>query len=62
MATAVWTDNGTDPEVYPPMNIANPPVYSNGDKTVTVSLKSSYKWSNGQTITANDLHVLHRPG
>ena len=37
------------------MSIANPPVYSNGDKTVTISLKSSYKWSNGQPITANDM-------
>jgi peptide/nickel transport system substrate-binding protein len=51
----LWTINGTDPEVYAPMSIANLPVYSNGDKTVTVSLKSSYKWSNGQTITANDI-------
>ena len=51
----LWTINGTDPEVYAPMSIANPPVFSNGDKTVTVSLKSSYKWSNGQPITANDL-------
>jgi peptide/nickel transport system substrate-binding protein len=50
-----WTVFGTDPELYPPMSIANPVVYSNGDKTVTISLKSSYKWSNGQTITANDI-------
>ena len=51
-----WTVNGTDPELYPPMSIADPPVYSNGDKSnCTVSLKSSYKWSNGQPITANDI-------
>jgi peptide/nickel transport system substrate-binding protein len=50
-----WTVFGTDPELYPPMSIANPVVYSNSDKTVTISLKSSYKWSNGQTITANDI-------
>jgi peptide/nickel transport system substrate-binding protein len=50
-----WTVYGTDPELYPPMSIANPAVYSNGDKTVTVSLKSSYTWSNGQPITANDI-------
>jgi peptide/nickel transport system substrate-binding protein len=50
-----WTVYGTDPELYAPMSIANPPVYSNGDKTVTVSLKSSYKWSNGQPVTANDI-------
>ena len=50
-----WTVNGTVPEVEPNMSIANPPVYSNGNKTVTISLKSNYKWSNGQPITANDL-------
>ncbi len=50
-----WTVFGTDPELYPPMSIANNAVYSNGDKTVTISLKSSYTWSNGQPITANDI-------
>jgi peptide/nickel transport system substrate-binding protein len=50
-----WTVNGVVPEVEANMSIANTPVYSNGDKTVTISLKSSYKWSNGQPITANDL-------
>jgi len=50
-----WTVNGVVPEVDSSMSIANPAVYSNGDKTVTISLKSSYKWSNGQPITANDL-------
>ena len=50
----LWTINGTDPEVYPPMSIATA-AYSGGDKTVTISLKSSYKWSNGQPITANDI-------
>ena len=49
-----WTVYGTDPELYPPMSVANAPVYSNGDKTITISLKSSYTWSNGQPITAND--------
>jgi peptide/nickel transport system substrate-binding protein len=51
----IWTVNGVAPEPVPSLSIANTPVYSNGDKTVTVSLKSSYKWSNGQPITANDL-------
>jgi len=50
-----WTVNGTDPELDPAMSIANTPSYTNDDKTVTISLKSSYKWSNGQPITANDL-------
>jgi len=50
-----WTVNGTDPELDPALSIANTPVYSNGDKTLSISLKSSYKWSNGQPITANDI-------
>ena len=50
-----WTVNGVEPELNPSLSIANPAVYSNGDKTVTISLKSSYKWSNGQPITANDI-------
>jgi len=50
-----WTVNGVEPVLDPPLSIANPPVYSNGDTTVTFSLKSSYKWSNGQPITANDV-------
>jgi len=36
-------------------SIARPAAYSNGNKTVTISLKSSYKWSNGRPVTANDL-------
>jgi len=50
-----WTVYGTAPVLYPPMSLANNPVYSNGDKTVTISLKSTYTWSNGQPITANDI-------
>ena len=37
------------------MSIANPPVYSNGDKTVSITMKSNWKWSNGQPLTAKDL-------
>ncbi len=50
-----WPVNGTVPEIDPSMSIANPPVYSDGDKTVSITMKSNYKWSNGQPITANDL-------
>jgi len=50
-----WTVNGVVPELNPSMSIARPAAYSNGNKTVTISLKSSYKWSNGRPITANDL-------
>jgi peptide/nickel transport system substrate-binding protein len=50
-----WAVNGVTAEVYQPMSIADPPVWSNGDKTLSITMKSNYKWSNGQPITANDL-------
>jgi peptide/nickel transport system substrate-binding protein len=49
-----WPVNGTVPEIDPSMSIANPPVYSNGNKTVSITMKSNYKWSDGKPITAND--------
>ncbi len=49
-----WTVNGTTAEQYPPMSLANAPVYSNGDKTVSITMKG-WKWSDGSPITANDL-------
>jgi len=49
-----WTVNGTTAEVDPALSLANAPVYSNGDKTVSVTMKG-WKWSDGTPITANDL-------
>jgi peptide/nickel transport system substrate-binding protein len=37
-----------------PLSPANPPVYSNGGKTVIVTMKG-WKWSNGETVDANSL-------
>jgi peptide/nickel transport system substrate-binding protein len=50
-----WTVNGVVPEVEQNMSIANVPQYSDGNKTVTITMKSNYKWSNGKPLTANDL-------
>jgi peptide/nickel transport system substrate-binding protein len=49
-----WTVNGTSAELNPSMSMANTPVYSNGNKTVKITLKG-WKWSDGQPVTANDL-------
>jgi peptide/nickel transport system substrate-binding protein len=49
-----WFGNGVAPVMVPSMSLADPPAYSNGDKTVTVRLKSSYRWSDGQPITSKD--------
>jgi peptide/nickel transport system substrate-binding protein len=37
-----------------PLSPASPPVYRNGGKTVTVSMKG-WKWSNGEPVDANSL-------
>jgi peptide/nickel transport system substrate-binding protein len=50
-----WTVNGVVPEVVDSMSPANQPVYSDGDKTLTITMKSNYKWSDGKPVTANDL-------
>jgi peptide/nickel transport system substrate-binding protein len=49
-----WYGNGVRPVVVPAMSLADPPVYSDGDKTVTVRIKTSYRWSDGQPLTARD--------
>lgn len=36
------------------LSMANPPVFSDGGRTVTMTLKN-YKWSNGKPVTARDL-------
>ena len=50
-----WFGNGVVPTESAAMSLASPPAWSNGDKTVTVTLKSNYKWSNGQPVTARDV-------
>lgn len=57
-----WFGNGSTPNLDPALSLANQPSYSNGSKTVTVSLKN-YKWSNGEAVTATDvmfwMNMLH---
>jgi peptide/nickel transport system substrate-binding protein len=50
----LWIVNGVHPVEYKPMSMANDPVYTNSDKTVTVTLKG-WTWSDGQPITSKDL-------
>jgi peptide/nickel transport system substrate-binding protein len=49
-----WTGDGTSPAVDNQLSIADPPTYSNGDRTVTVRLRN-YNWSNGKPVTARDV-------
>ena len=49
-----WYGNGVRPVVVPSMSLADTPVYSNGDKTVTIHMKANYRWSDGQPVTSKD--------
>jgi peptide/nickel transport system substrate-binding protein len=50
-----WLTNGVEPKETPAMSLANDPVWSNGDTTVSLTLKPNYKWSNGQPLTSQDI-------
>ena len=50
-----WLVNGVGPKEAPALSLASDPRVSNGDKTFTVTLKSSYKWSDGKPITSQDI-------
>lgn len=49
-----WYGVGTTPNINYPLSIAKPPKYSNGNKTVTITL-NDYKWSDGTPVTARDV-------
>jgi peptide/nickel transport system substrate-binding protein len=49
-----YAPDGSDPTVDPALSPANTPVWSNGDMTMTITVKP-WKWSNGQTLSSKDL-------
>jgi peptide/nickel transport system substrate-binding protein len=50
-----WFVNGVQPKETPAMSLAAEPKWSNGDKTVTITMKSNYKWSDGKPVTSQDV-------
>jgi peptide/nickel transport system substrate-binding protein len=50
-----YTTDGVSPKPVPSMSIAEPPAWSNGDKTVKITLKSSWRWSDGTPLTSKDV-------
>jgi peptide/nickel transport system substrate-binding protein len=48
--------NGT-PNINYQQSMADPPTYSNGGKTVTVTLNHKYTWSNGKPVTNRDVEL-----
>jgi peptide/nickel transport system substrate-binding protein len=49
-----WYGNNYRPTVDYSDSIGQQPVFSNGDKTVTIKL-NPYKWSDGETVTSRDI-------
>jgi peptide/nickel transport system substrate-binding protein len=49
-----WFGLGNTPNLNPSLSVADPPVYANHGRTVTVHMKG-YKWSNGETVDAQDI-------
>jgi peptide/nickel transport system substrate-binding protein len=46
---------GGTPEINYGLSLAPAPTFSNGNKTVTIHMKTGFKWSNGKPVTADDL-------
>lgn len=49
-----WFGTGAAPTLNVKYSVAKAPVYSNGNKTVTINL-NHYMWSNGEQVTAQDV-------
>jgi peptide/nickel transport system substrate-binding protein len=50
-----WLVNGVEPTEDAALSLASDPVWSDGDTSVSFTLKSSAKWSNGKPLTSQDV-------
>lgn len=50
-----WFSASNPLAVDPKLSLADPPVFSNDNRTVTIRLKSSAKWSDGKPVTSRDV-------
>jgi peptide/nickel transport system substrate-binding protein len=50
-----FAGTGSKPGIDEKLSIADPPVYSDGDTTVTVTLKPTFAWSTGKKVTSADV-------
>ncbi|HEY7145515.1 MAG TPA: ABC transporter substrate-binding protein [Streptosporangiaceae bacterium] len=46
--------NNGQPVISNSLSLANQPVFSNGNKTITITMKN-YQWSNGEKVSAQDV-------
>lgn len=50
-----WFGIGAKTGINYKLSVGDPPVYSDGNKTVTVHMKDTLKWSTGAPVTSNDV-------
>jgi peptide/nickel transport system substrate-binding protein len=50
-----WFGQGNSLNINESLSLANAPVYSDNNRTVTITLKSGIKWSDGQPFTSRDV-------
>jgi peptide/nickel transport system substrate-binding protein len=50
-----WSPLGDSPAIDYSQSIAQAPVFSNDNKTVTITLNPTWKWSDGTQVTAQDV-------
>jgi peptide/nickel transport system substrate-binding protein len=50
-----WLVNGVEPKEAAALSLASDPEVSNGDKRFMITIKNSYKWSDGKPITSQDI-------
>jgi peptide/nickel transport system substrate-binding protein len=51
--------NGARPEINSSLSAAEAPKYSNGNKTVTITIKPGLKWSDGTPVNAEDVAFFY---
>jgi peptide/nickel transport system substrate-binding protein len=50
-----WFQNGDEPTEWPALSLADDPVWSGNDKTLTITMRPGYKWSDGTPVTSQDV-------
>ncbi|MGH7642419.1 MAG: ABC transporter substrate-binding protein [Candidatus Dormibacteria bacterium] len=52
-----WLGSGTKPVISTSLSLADPPTFTDGGRTVNVTLKH-YNWSDGQPVTSRDVEFF----
>ncbi len=54
-----WFGTGSKTGIDDKLSVADPPKWSNGDKTVTIQMKTTFKWSTGAPVTSKDVEFFY---